>query len=156
MFTGLVFSVPVYQLVREVKEVDWYQLGIFLGIKQYKLRELKQMYQHHGSDTIKAEMFDLWLKGNLDASWEALVTALIEMGERVVAGRVSEKYCGKPYIPGEGANFYMYTKYVYMLCTNIYLSYTGETTDSPMTSDDVQKTAALEEEKHTGMISFPA
>ena len=95
--------------MREVNEVvDWHQLGSLLGIKRHELDSLQQMYQYYGPDRIKAQIFGLWLKRDLDASWEALVTALENMKENVVARRVAEKYCGRPYTPGEGANFYMY------------------------------------------------
>ena len=53
---------------------------------------------------MKSEMLDLWLRSTPGASWEELVTALEEMGEKVVAGEVAVSYCGRPFTAGSSEN----------------------------------------------------
>ena len=59
---------------------DWHGLGRRLGLTMSQLRGIELTYHMHGPDRLKAEMFDVWLKGSPDASWTDLITALRTMG----------------------------------------------------------------------------
>ena len=148
MFSSAPQCPTVHQLLKEVSAVDWDRLGCHLGIDPQKLKELHQT--HREPDSIRLYMFQLWLRREPNASWEDIVTALEDMGENVVAGTVAQNHCVRRYTPGEGANFYMYA-YVYMLCTNIYLSDTGRTTDRPSGGVQFEETVTRDE-VHPGMI----
>ena len=87
----------VQQLLSAVNSVtDWHQLGLHLGLEMSTLREVYQSFHVEGVPRMKSEMFDRWLRSTPGASWEDLVTALEEMGEKVVTGEVALSYCGRP------------------------------------------------------------
>ena len=67
---------------------DWHGLGRRLGLTMSQLRGIELTYHMHGPDRLKAEMFDVWLKGSPDASWTDLITALREMDEGRVASDI--------------------------------------------------------------------
>ena len=84
-------STGVRSLFPELKIVsDWYQLGINLGLQKYELSRIKQDYR--GNKRQMQQMLDLWLRRTPNTSWKDLVSALDEMGENGVAGRIRKKY----------------------------------------------------------------
>ena len=71
---------------------NWHQLGLYLGLEMSTLDEVDQSYQEISRK--KCEMFRRWLRTTPAASWEEIVSALKEMGEKRIAGEVEAKYCG--------------------------------------------------------------
>ena len=67
-------------------------LGIQFGIQPDKLHAIKVDDPTAGVQQWKCEMFHLWLKSNLNASWRDVVEALKLMGENVVAETIQQKY----------------------------------------------------------------
>ena len=102
-------------LVDAVRNVsDWHSLGSHLDLTMSKLKQLQSIHHAHGEERIKAEMFDVWLKSCPDASWDKLVTALNEIGEKRVANKVESRYCKQ--LPGN-ETFYMH---VHTIITILY------------------------------------
>ena len=53
-----------------------------------QLDDLHITYHVYRTDRLKAEMFDVWLKGSPNASWTDLITALRAMDEERVASDI--------------------------------------------------------------------
>ena len=74
-----------------VEVVNWYQFGIALGMKSYKLEEIR--HNRMGDVQLsKLSMFDIWLRSDLKASWEKIADALRELGLDVLAEKVLAEY----------------------------------------------------------------
>ena len=74
-----------------LKEVlDWYNLGTKLGLPNYQLGEI--WHDFTGTVRRRKEMISKWLAYDTEASWNKLARALEEMGMRVVAKEVLDKY----------------------------------------------------------------
>ena len=80
------------------KVLDWYNLGTKLGLPNYKLREI--WHDCTGIVQQRQEMISKWLAYDTEASWNKLARALEEMGMRVVAKEVLDKY-----VPGYKSMF---------------------------------------------------
>lgn len=85
----LVLQLIPDELLKELKEVDVYQLGRNLGVSDSTLFKLKG-----NSDQKKKAMFVNWLDANPLASWDDVVTALEKMTEHSLAMSIENKYCG--------------------------------------------------------------
>ena len=86
-------------LLKAVSSVtDWHGLGRQLGLTMSQLRSIDISYRVDGLDRLKAEMFDIWLRGSPNASWTDLITALRAMGLDSVASNVRAVY--SPTAPG--------------------------------------------------------
>ena len=84
----------VGDLSSELKEVtDWYQLGMYLGLKAHELTQIER--DHQGNERRKQEMLDLWLRRKPDAGWRDVVSALQEMEENKLAESIRQNYIGK-------------------------------------------------------------
>ena len=88
-------SLSVRVLTNELVEVyDWEKLGLNLGIKKYKLREIKK----NRSDELslcKLDLFDLWLRSDITASWQKMIGAVKQLGEyEELVVSLSETYLG--------------------------------------------------------------
>ena len=72
------------------KVLDWYTLGTKLGLPDYKLTEIRLDY----TETVhqRQQMISKWLAFDTETSWNKLARALEEMGMRVVAKEVLDKY----------------------------------------------------------------
>ena len=70
---------------------DWHGLGRQLGLTMSQLREIDLTHRVDGLDRLKAEMFDVWLRGSPNASWTDLITALRAMGEDRVASDIEHQ-----------------------------------------------------------------
>ena len=68
---------------------DWYQLGLKLGVPDYKLHEIQR---NHSSSRWKIETLKLWLQLNPNASWMSVVRALQRMEENTLAKMIRQKY----------------------------------------------------------------
>lgn len=85
-----VLKLPV--LVRELKGVDWFELGIQLNVPQTELKIIKRQYYY---DPIQCliEMLNLWLHANPNASWAEIAVALKRSSQGDLATTLVSKYC---------------------------------------------------------------
>ena len=72
--------------------VDWYQLGMKLGVLDHMLDEIQRNHPHEGVSRWRVEVLSLWLKLTPDASWRNVVRALQRMGENALAEKIRHKY----------------------------------------------------------------
>ena len=75
-----------------VMVINWFLLGINLGLPKHELSKIQQNYAHQGNDQQRVEMLYLWLQRTPNATWEDVVRALEQMGENRVAENIHEKY----------------------------------------------------------------
>ena len=78
-----------------VEVVRWYELGVALGIPAHKLDSTDQNYRGD-SNRCKMGMLDIWLRTDLNASWEKLADALVAQGYDKVADKVRVECLGLP------------------------------------------------------------
>ena len=84
-------SLTYHNIDKILTEVlEWYNLGTKLGLPGYKLGEICQ--DHTGTVRQRQEMISKWLAYDTEASWNKLARALEEIGMRVVAKEILEKY----------------------------------------------------------------
>lgn len=84
-------TLSVQLLSCELQSVsNWYVLGIRLGLEPYQLNQIEE--KTADIERRKIEMYDLWLRATLGASWSHIVTALREMEEITTAERIQRKY----------------------------------------------------------------
>ena len=83
-------SLPV--LVRELKGVDWFELGTQLNVPQTELRIIYRQYYY---DIIQCltEMLNFWLRANPNASWAEIAVALKRSSQGDLATTLASKYC---------------------------------------------------------------
>ena len=87
-------TLTLRNLASELQEVvDWYRVGLSLGIKSYQLEEIR-INRMGDAMHCKLNMLDLWLRGDVEASWSKLVGALAESNHSFIADRIREKYLG--------------------------------------------------------------
>ena len=72
--------------------INWFSLGINLGLPKHELSKIQQSYAHQGNDQQRLEMLYLWLQRTPNATWEDVMRALQQMGENRVAENIREKY----------------------------------------------------------------
>lgn len=72
--------------------VNWYSLGVKLGLKEYELSTIEQNY-HGDSERCKLEMLSGWLRTAKLPTWKAVADALQLMKEQAVASKIRAKYC---------------------------------------------------------------
>ena len=84
-------SLPV--LIRELKGVNWFDLGTQLNIPQPELKILSQQY----SDPMRCltEMLNTWLDANPTPNWAEIVVALKCSSECDLATKLASKYCSR-------------------------------------------------------------
>ena len=70
--------------------VDWYTLGIKLGVEYHKLKEIEQKY--HDPQHRKCEVLSRWLRKGHNCTWRRMVEVLMQMGEMMVADTIKLKY----------------------------------------------------------------
>ena len=73
--------------------VDWFSLGVKLGLEDHELRTIERNYRGDGNERCKLEMLSRWLRSDELLTWKAVVDALQQMGEHKVASRIQGKYC---------------------------------------------------------------
>ena len=70
---------------------DWYMLGLYMGVPREDLSHIEKQFSSHGSARCRAELFDVWMKRTLGASWETIAVALEKLGETVLAEKVRKR-----------------------------------------------------------------
>jgi len=79
------------ELVQELEPIkEWFTLGLYLGLKDDKLREIDA--DHHHLQRRKSEVLSRWLRKGHDCTWRRVVEVLTQMGEMVVADTIKLKY----------------------------------------------------------------
>ena len=72
--------------------VDWFSLGVKLGVEDHELRTIERNYRGDGNERCKLEMLSRWLQSGKLPTWKAIIDALHLMGERAVASKIQAKY----------------------------------------------------------------
>ena len=67
-------------LVIVLKTVDWYSLGIQLGIDKAKLDEIDQQFTQKQIDRKRSDMLGYWLSNEKNPTWEMIIKALERLG----------------------------------------------------------------------------
>ena len=80
-----------HQLLEDLSEiVEWYQLGIQLGIPEAELNNIR-----HRNDEVKGrrcEMLSTWLAKSPQPTWATIINALTGMGRRNLGNKMALKY----------------------------------------------------------------
>lgn len=79
----------------EVLIMNWFNLGLKLGITEYELCVIEDNYPRDNK-ACKRKMFSTWLKLNPNSSYPKLIKALQEIGEMTIANDLCRKH-GKIY-----------------------------------------------------------
>ena len=72
--------------------VNWYSLGVKLGVENRELRTIEQNY-HGDNQRSKLEMLVRWLGHAKLPTWKTVADALYQMGEFTVALKIQTKFC---------------------------------------------------------------
>ena len=79
-------------MLAELRDVvDWFKLGVSLGIKHSYLKKIEADYRGD-VECCKTEMLSFWIDNDENASMEKLTQALEEIGHRNLAKRLRDKY----------------------------------------------------------------
>ena len=80
-------------LVYELKEVDWNQLGIQLNVPRHILRNIDR--ENPGNESRKlSEVLQYWIDNEPEASWEKIILALQRIGgHKNIITNIQSKYC---------------------------------------------------------------
>ena len=95
--------------------INWYKLGINLGLPKHDLSNIQQDYASQGNDQQKLEMLDLWLRRTPSATWGNVESALQQMGENTLAESICQKY------NTEGGNIKVQGQYNFVACFTAYI-----------------------------------
>ena len=79
---------------------DWYSLGVALGVRVRKLREIQASNSRSGIQRCKIDMFQSWLDSTPTASWEDVIRALEQLDHNSLAARLREEYTKQQPSPG--------------------------------------------------------
>ena len=84
--------VTVKGLITELHDViSWFQLGIYLDISPSELMKIRADHREK-TDDCKTEVLVTWLRQTTDASWSAVVRALVGIRMEALAQKVAVKY----------------------------------------------------------------
>ena len=84
--------VTIKELINELHDViSWFQLGIYLDISPSELMKIRADHREK-TDDCKTEMLVTWLRQTTDASWSAVVRALVGIKMGALAQKVAVKY----------------------------------------------------------------
>ena len=72
--------------------MNWFSLGVKLGVEDHELRTIEQNYRGD-NERSKLEMLSRWLRSGKLPAWKAVVDALHLMGEQAVASKIQARYC---------------------------------------------------------------
>ena len=85
-------AVTIKDLITELHDViSWFQLGIYLDISPSELMKIRADHREK-TDDCKTEMLMTWLRQTTDASWSAVVRALVRMKMGALAQKIAVKY----------------------------------------------------------------
>ena len=78
-------------LLKHVTTAKWHQLGVFLKLDSTKLAMIDRDYNK--TDEKLMQMFQTWLEVEQDCTWYKIVQALDDLGLKVLASDIKEKFC---------------------------------------------------------------
>ena len=85
-------AVTIKHLITELHDViSWFQLGIYLDIPPSDLMKIRVDHREK-TDACKTEMLLTWLKQTTNATWSAVVRALVGINMGALAQKVAVKY----------------------------------------------------------------
>lgn len=70
---------------------DWERLGLELGIKYPKIKEIKRSHRPEELYLCMADLLQHWMGSDTDASWEKMAITLDEMDKRDIAMKIRGK-----------------------------------------------------------------
>ena len=82
---------PVSKDLMHLQVREWYRLGLALNLDEYDLDIIRKDYQGDTKSQALA-MFQLWLTWQPQASYEQLVKALHEVGDKRMVSVLCKKY----------------------------------------------------------------
>ena len=81
----------MHNVVPEISEiVDWIQLGLQLGLKLPRLREIQANY--HTVEECRVNMIHWWLISTEEPTWEKLASAIARLGLAHISLKMSTKF----------------------------------------------------------------
>ena len=78
-------------LLQYVTTAKWHRLGVFLKLDSNKLDMINQ--DCNETEEKLTQMFQTWLKVEKDCTWYKIVQALDDLGLKVLASDIKEKFC---------------------------------------------------------------
>ena len=87
-------SSPLVDQFAEVllREPEWFDLGVFLGVPTYELQQIVQKFAFHGNRRCLIELYGCLEKKGKPLSWEIIATALRRMGNHSLADDIHSNY----------------------------------------------------------------
>ena len=85
-------AVLVSPVVKELKDVDYHELGTHLGLSHGDLRAIELDYPLNTRR--RSEVLDLWMRRKTNPTWEKIIMALEEMKEFTLAAQLKQRYAG--------------------------------------------------------------
>ena len=82
VFADPLSSYPTAVQLNELKVEQWFNLGLKLGLTEYRLKTLKQSSQPTAATLLAAKV------KNIDLNWRHIVESLLLVGEYLVAESV--------------------------------------------------------------------
>ena len=81
------------QLLKELKTIDnWFVFGVHLRVPYYQLQRIKSSHRSEEIELCKVDLLQYWLDNDMSASWKAVIRALEEIDQLVLAATVKQKY----------------------------------------------------------------
>ena len=87
--------------------VDWYSLGIKLGMKVHELATIEKNY-HGDNERCKLETLNHCLESGKLPTWKVVTDALHLMGKHEVALKIRAKYCSSSIESADTAGMYQF------------------------------------------------
>ena len=85
--------VPIFNLlVKELKDVDYHDLGTHLGLSPGDLRTIERDYPLNTRR--RSEVLDLWMRRESNPTWEKIIMTLEEMKEFALAAQLKQSHAG--------------------------------------------------------------
>ena len=84
-------------LVSELESVvDWFHLGLYLGLSPPELEAIRADKQGQTKDC-RSAMFTRWIDNTVEPTWSDIVTALVGIGKKSLAHKITIKYGTRAY-----------------------------------------------------------
>ena len=121
----LIFSCAVVlthlDLATELKSVtDWYTMGFYLGVPYETLEKIK--LSRDPPEQCLVQMLYKWLANDTEASWQAVINALVNTERKILARKIASKF-------GNVNSHKLYEDYLYL--TGLKVPETTNTRQAP-------------------------
>ena len=77
-------------LMTHVRTTEWYRLGLQLDLDDFKLQEIEVNVKDN-KDRLR-KMFQAWLEICVNPSWQDIVKALKEIGDRNLGAKLDKQF----------------------------------------------------------------